>query len=65
VIRLINDNPFPAGPLDIVDTLPLGLVYVDGTATQDGAPFPGIIVDGQVVTFPDIVAPPIPRSCSR
>jgi uncharacterized repeat protein (TIGR01451 family) len=58
VIRLINDNPFPAGPLDIVDTLPLGLVYVDGTATQDGAPFPGIIVDGQVVTFPDIVAPP-------
>jgi uncharacterized repeat protein (TIGR01451 family) len=57
VIRLINDNPFPAGPLDLIDTLPLGLVYVEGSAQLDGVPWP-VTVDGQVVTFPDVVAAP-------
>ncbi|KPQ13824.1 MAG: conserved repeat domain [Rhodobacteraceae bacterium HLUCCO18] len=55
VIRLINDNPFAAGPLDLIDTLPLGLVYVDGSAQVDGVDWP-VTVDGQVVTFPDVVA---------
>ena len=57
VIRLINDNPFAAGPLDLIDTLPLGLVYVDGSAQVDGVDWP-VTVDGQVVTFPDVVAAP-------
>jgi uncharacterized repeat protein (TIGR01451 family) len=56
-IRLINDNAFPTAALDLVDTLPLGLVYVDGSAQLDGVPWP-VTVDGQVVTFPGVVAPP-------
>ena len=62
VIRLINDNPFAAGPLDLIDTLPLGLVYVDGSAQVDGVDWP-VTVDGQVVTFPDVVAAPQYGGC--
>lgn len=56
IIRLNNTNPFPTQPLDLVDTLPAGLVYVAGTAELDGVPWP-VTVSGQTVTFPGVVAP--------
>ena len=52
-IVLSNDNPFDAFGIDIVDTLPEGLIYQEGTAQLDGVDAV-IELDGQVVTFPDV-----------
>lgn len=36
-ITITNDATFTAGPFDIVDRLPNGLIYIPGSATLDGA----------------------------
>ncbi len=56
-ITVGNENPVPAGPLDIVDALPEGFFYVDGSATLDGAPFP-VTVSGRILFWEDVLVPP-------
>lgn len=55
-IRFQNNNAFAVGPLDIVDNLPDGFLYVDGTAQLDGVDFP-VTVSGNTVTFAGVTVP--------
>ncbi|MEJ6395900.1 SdrD B-like domain-containing protein [Gymnodinialimonas sp. 2305UL16-5] len=55
-LQLRNDNPFPATNLDLVDTLPEGLIYIDGSATFEGSSF-AVNVAGQTITFGGITVP--------
>ena len=57
-ITIRNDNPFVSGQLNIVDVLPPGLIYVDGSAALDGTPYV-VTVQGRVVTFPNVPVPPL------
>lgn len=57
-ITVRNDNPVVAGQLDIVDVLPQGFLYLPGSATLGGAPYP-VTVQGRVVTWPNIPVPPL------
>lgn len=55
-ITVGNGSASLAGPLDIVDTLPPGMVYVAGSATYYGAPT-FVEINGAVITWPNIVIP--------
>jgi large repetitive protein len=55
-IRFRNGTAAAVGPISIVDTLPEGLVYVDGTAELDGVPV-AVTVTGRTVTFPGVAVP--------
>ncbi|MEM7243087.1 MAG: SdrD B-like domain-containing protein [Pseudomonadota bacterium] len=51
-----NENIQPAGLLDMIDILPVGLTYVPGSATIDGvATTP--TVSGQRIVFEDVIVP--------
>ena len=51
-ITVTNENPFLFGPVDLVDTLPPGFLYV-----PDSASLPGAISTGRRITWPDILLP--------
>ncbi|MEO1196154.1 MAG: SdrD B-like domain-containing protein [Pseudomonadota bacterium] len=51
-ITVTNENPFLFGPVDLVDTLPPGFLYV-----PDSASLPGAISTGRRITWPDILIP--------
>ncbi|MEO1238533.1 MAG: SdrD B-like domain-containing protein, partial [Pseudomonadota bacterium] len=51
-ITVTNENPFPFGPVDLVDTLPPGFLYV-----PDSASLPGAISTGRRITWPDLIIP--------
>jgi len=55
-ITIVNENTYVACPLDIVDTLPVGFIYVPDSATFDGASAT-VIVDNAVITWPGITVP--------
>jgi len=57
-ITVENENVFVSGTVDIVDVLPEGLLYVDGSATFEGASHP-VLVDGRVIRWDDIPLPPL------
>lgn len=57
-ITVRNDNPVVSGQLDIVDVLPPGLLYVEGSATLGGVPIT-VEVQGRVITWPDVPVPPL------
>jgi uncharacterized repeat protein (TIGR01451 family) len=55
-LKLTNSQAFAAGPLSVVDTLPLGFTFVDGSATAEGvAVIPAVA--GQAVTFSNVTVP--------
>ncbi|MEJ6388769.1 DUF7507 domain-containing protein [Gymnodinialimonas ulvae] len=56
-IRLRNDNTFAVTGIDLIDTLPEGLIFVPGSAELDGVPFP-VTVSGQTITFAGLDVPP-------
>jgi len=56
-ITVRNEASAPAGPLDIVDALPPGFLYVEGSATLDGAPFP-VRVAGRILFWEGVTVPP-------
>ncbi len=56
-IVLTNNTAVAATGIDLVDTLPDGLIYIDGSAELDGVPA-AVTLNGQVVTFSGVdVAP--------
>lgn len=57
-ITVENENVFVSGTVDIVDVLPDGLFYVEGSATLEGAPHP-VVVAGRVITWDDVPLPPL------
>jgi uncharacterized repeat protein (TIGR01451 family) len=57
-ITVTNENPRTGGTMDLMDVLPAGFVYVDGSATWDGIPF-NVDVQGKVVTWSAIRVPPL------
>ncbi|MEZ5777045.1 MAG: SdrD B-like domain-containing protein [Paracoccaceae bacterium] len=57
-IKVKNDNPVVSGTLNIVDALPAGFLYVPGSATLGGAPYP-VTVQGRIVTWPNVPVPPL------
>lgn len=57
-ITVRNDNPVVSGRLNIVDVLPPGMLYVDGSATLGGAPV-DVRVEGRVITWLDVPIPPL------
>lgn len=57
-ITVENDNPVPVGPVSVVDLLPSGFFFVEGSATVDGAPVTPN-VSGRQVTFDDVTIPPL------
>ncbi len=57
-ITIRNDNPVVSGQLDIVDVLPPGMLYVEGSATLGGVPV-AVEVQGRVITWPDVPVPPL------
>ncbi|WP_333815249.1 DUF7507 domain-containing protein [Tabrizicola sp.] len=57
-ITVRNDNPVVSGQLDIVDVLPPGMFYIDGTATLGGVPV-DVQVQGRIITWPDVPVPPL------
>jgi len=57
-ITIRNDNPVVSGELDIVDVLPPGLLFVEGSATLGGVPV-AVELQGRVVTWPDVPVPPL------
>jgi uncharacterized repeat protein (TIGR01451 family) len=57
-ITIRNDNPVVAGQLNIVDVLPPGFLYVQGSATLGGVPAT-VTVAGRVVTWPNVPVPPL------
>lgn len=57
-ITIRNDSVNAVGPLDIVDSLPSGLLYVAESATYEGSPA-DVSVSGRVVTWDDVVVPPL------
>lgn len=57
-ITVENENVFVSGTVDILDVLPDGQLYVDGSATFEGAPHP-VLVDGRVIRWDDIPLPPL------
>ena len=57
IIRLRNDLAFTVTDIDLVDTLPEGLIFVPGSAQLDGVAFP-VTVSGQTITFEDISIDP-------
>jgi uncharacterized repeat protein (TIGR01451 family) len=57
-ITVTNDSVFAAGPIDIVDTLPRGMLYVADSATFEGSPA-DVSVSGAVLRWEDVVVPPL------
>ncbi len=57
-ITVRNDNPVVSGQLNIVDVLPPGLLYVEGSATLDGIPIV-VRIEGRVITFSNVPVPPL------
>ena len=57
-ITVRNDSVFSVGPVDIVDQLPSGLIYVADSATYEGSPA-DVTVTGAVVRWEDVVVPPL------
>jgi uncharacterized repeat protein (TIGR01451 family) len=57
-ITIRNDSVNAVGPLDIVDSLPSGLLYVADSATYEGSPA-DVSVSGAVVRWEDVVVPPL------
>ncbi len=57
-ITVRNVGPVVAGPLNVVDVLPQGLLYNPGSATLSGAPF-AVQVEGRTVTWPGLTVPPL------
>jgi uncharacterized repeat protein (TIGR01451 family)/fimbrial isopeptide formation D2 family protein len=55
-ILVRNESSAPAGPLDIVDALPEGFLYVEGSATLDGTPA-SVTVSGRIVFWEDVTVP--------
>ncbi len=55
-ITVTNDNNFTVGPVNIVDTLPSGLVFIPGSATIDGEAADVTFTAGRV-TWSDVVVP--------
>lgn len=51
-ITVTNENTFLAGPVDLVDTLPPGFLYVPESASLAGA-----VVSGRRITWPGITIP--------
>ncbi|MCF6273668.1 MAG: hypothetical protein L3J37_10870 [Rhodobacteraceae bacterium] len=56
-ITITNTNPVVIGLVDVIDTLPMGLLYQPGSATLNGAPF-AVDVNGAVITWADITIAP-------
>ena len=57
-ITITNNNPVLVGLVDVIDTLPMGLLYVPDSATLNGASFV-VDVDGAVITWEDITIAPL------
>ncbi len=55
-ITVTNENDFVVGPADIVDRLPAGFLYVEGSAVIDGSTAT-VSVDGSRVTFAGVTVP--------
>lgn len=55
-ITLTNNLSEPAGPVYIVDELPLGFPVVPGSGRLDGAPF-NFTTNGQTLTFDNVFVP--------
>jgi uncharacterized repeat protein (TIGR01451 family) len=55
-ITITNENDFVVGPVDIVDRLPDGFVYVPGSALINGAPTT-VDVSGNIVTWDAVSVP--------
>lgn len=55
-IVLTNSDNAVAGPVDVVDTLPYGTYFVEGSATLDGAAAT-VEQDGRRVVWPDVEVP--------
>ncbi len=55
-ITVANESSFTAGPYNIVDRLPNGLIYIPGSATIDGAVAEVTFIAGRV-TWSDVTIP--------
>ena len=55
-ITITNENLFVVGPVDLVDTLPDGFVYIPGSATLNGAAA-DVIIENGTVTWDDLIVP--------
>ena len=55
-ITVTNENAFVVGPADLIDRLPAGFLYVEGSASITGSTAT-ITVDGSRVTFADVTVP--------
>ena len=55
-ITIDNTATHVAGPYNIVDTLPPGLIYVPGSAMLDGV-VATVTVEGAVITWPNVTVP--------
>ncbi len=51
-ITITNENTFLVGPLDLIDTLPAGFIYV-----PESSSLPGAVSTGRRVTWPDLTVP--------
>ena len=55
-IQVENLGDFVAGPMDIVDSLPSGMLYVPGSATIDGVSAT-VTISGSQVIWEDVTVP--------
>lgn len=58
VLTFENQLTTPAVGISLIDTLPVGLSYVSGSATFNGAATPQPVVAGRTVTWTGIAMPP-------
>jgi uncharacterized repeat protein (TIGR01451 family) len=56
-ITVGNSSAAAAGPVQVVDALPPGFLYVPGSATLGGTPFP-VRVEGRILFWDGVIVPP-------